>query len=142
MLTGAKIRRPILASSVLESNKLAATRYPLPNTHLPNTKISDYPKYQNVTLTKLSADPSGVERVENPPTHLASSVLERIKIPNTRCPIPTTQYPAPHAPKIPYIPYPIPTTFSGYKLRARAMAMAWSLGHGLRLGDIALGLVP
>ena len=58
-------------------------------------------------------------------------------------PIPDTQYPPPNTLyPIPYIPYPIPTTFSAHKLRARAMAMAWSLGHGLRLGDIALGLVP
>ena len=75
---------------MLELLKLAATRYPLPNTHLPNTKISDYPKYQNVTLTKLSADPSGVERVENPPTH---SGVERVgENENANYPIPTTKY--------------------------------------------------
>ena len=57
--------------------KLAATRYPLPNTHLPNTKISDYPKYQT-------------SRLLNPPTH---SGVERVgENENANYPIPTTKY--------------------------------------------------
>ena len=69
------IRRPILASSVLESNKLAATRYPLPNTHLPNTQYPNtqmpntenikMPKYlmiQNIKIPGCSRGPRGLGR--------------------------------------------------------------------------------
>ena len=111
------IRRPILASSVLDSNKLAATRYPLPNTHLPNTKISDYPKYQNVTLTKLSADPSGVE-------HVGLKQAGRYPIPKTKTS--EYQYPIPniHHP-ITYTPYPTPNTHTHVSLAISLRPEPW-----------------